>query len=51
VEDSIESLYAALIRLLKDQNLREMLAANFYQKVIEQHTWIKVSETIIKEML
>jgi glycosyltransferase involved in cell wall biosynthesis len=51
VEDSIESLYAALSRLLHDQQLREKLAVNFHQKVIERHTWKKVSETIIKEML
>ena len=51
VEDSIESLYAALSRLLHDLQLREKLAVNFHQKVIDRHTWKKVSETIIKEML
>ncbi len=50
VEDSLDSLRSALMHLLSDKDLREKLASNFHQKVVEKHTWLKVSETILSSM-
>jgi glycosyltransferase involved in cell wall biosynthesis len=50
VSDNLPSLQEAIKTLLDDEPYRRRLAANFHRKVKEQHTWNKVSETILNEM-
>lgn len=49
-DDSRISLTNAMRRLVKDENLRLTLAANFHDKVLKDHTWAQVSKKILNKM-
>jgi glycosyltransferase involved in cell wall biosynthesis len=51
VKDNVDDLMKALQYLLDHPHEMEKYASNFYNKVINQHTWQKVSETIISQSI
>jgi glycosyltransferase involved in cell wall biosynthesis len=50
IPDSHEALRSALTQLIRDEDMRNRMAASFQMKVVEKHTWFKVSENILTEM-
>jgi len=47
IRSSVSELTAALKKLLSDKALKEKIARNFQQKVLSEHTWLKMAEKIL----
>lgn len=50
VENNESQLMQALNKLLDNPELRQQYATTFYDKVVNNHTWLKVSESTLKDM-
>lgn len=48
IQQNESSLKQALLRLIKDENLRKEMGSSFQKKVLAEHTWEKMAEKILK---